>query len=117
MDPILDDGARAGDFILREVEPTIGRRVVTVTGGFFEPGSVLSEAGGKYGPLDPASENIAVVYARIDAEDADVEAAVVITALTSLKASHLAWPEGITDANKAKAIATMNKSHLTVIGE
>lgn len=113
----LHEGARTGDFILREVETTIGRRVVTVTGGFFEPGSVVSESAGKYGPLDPTAANIAVIYAATDAETEDVESAVVIAALTSLKGSHLAWPEGITAADKAKAIATMNKNLLTVIGD
>ena len=116
MAEALHEGSRTGDFILREVEETIGRAVVTLTGGLFEAGSVVSEDAGKYGTLDSAAANIAVIYATVDASEADAEA-VVVKALTSVKGSHLFWPEGITELQKAAALATMSANHLVVVGE
>ena len=122
----LFDQAKRGDFILREVEPTISRDVVTVTGAEFFPGSVLSLDGdGKYGVLDasetstiatsPATAGIAVLYDHVDASEAD-KSALVITRLCSLKANHLAWPESISETDKALALSFMADKLLIVKG-
>lgn len=115
MSQALYEQARAGDFILREVEPTISRDVVTITGGDFQPGSVLSEAGGQYGPLDAAHEDVVVLYTRVDASEA-AQTGLVIARQCSFKSSHLFWPEGISEADKATVLKKMERKLLIVRG-
>lgn len=66
---------------------------------------------GDYEALDPAEDDGAqiaagVLYARTDASTADT-ACVVMKRNAELKADGLVWPEGISDANQARAIAQL----------
>lgn len=115
MSQALYEQARSGDFVLREPEPTISRETVTVTGGDFQPGSVLSESGGKYGVLNAAHDNIVVLWARVDASEQD-KTGLVIARQCSLKSSHLFWPEGLSEADKAAVIEKMKQNALIVRG-
>jgi len=115
MSQALYERARAADFILREVEPSISREVVMISGGDFEPGSILSLSDGKYGPLDVAHEDVVVLYARVDASETDKQG-LVIARQCSLKSSHLFWPEGISEADKAAVMKKMENKLLIVRG-
>lgn len=114
-------GRETADYILTEGNGSISREeIVIAQSGVIEPGTVLGQvtATKKYVALDVAQTDgsqvaVAVNYARIDATNGDVPC--VISARDSeLKKDQLIWPAGITEPQKAAAIAQLEAKHLIV---
>ena len=112
---MLTEGSRPGDFILSEPDSLMSREQITVTGGKFPAGTVLSLASGKYGEPDAEATQHAVLRYPVDASAADQQGSANVR-LTVLKADHLEWPEDITDADKAAIITAMKAQMLIPVG-
>jgi hypothetical protein len=119
----LDEGRHAGEFILSEGNFHISRENVTIDNGAdLAAGTVLGKntASGKYTALDlvstgggggppprpetprPAAAASAEVAAAVIARDAEVNG------------KTLTWPDGISDPDKATAIAQLAALHIIV---
>lgn len=114
-------GRETADYILTEGNGSISREeIVFAQSGVIEPGTVLGQvtATKKYAVLDVAETDgsqvaVAVNYARIDATNGDV-AGVISARDSELKKDQLIWPAGITEPQKAAAIAQLEVKHLIV---
>ena len=114
-------GRETADYIKTEGNGSISRaEVVFAQSGVIEPGTVLGQvtATKKYAVLDVAETDgsqvaVAVNYARIDATNGDV-AGVISARDSELKKDQLIWPAGITEPQKAAAIAQLEVKHLIV---
>ncbi len=112
--PMIEEPARTGEFILSEANGARSRENVTVAQGHtMQPGTVLGvvAASGEYVPLDPSatdgSETAAgVLYDAVDSTGGAVTAVAVVRD-AELKENYLVWPAGITDAQKAAALAQL----------
>lgn len=107
------NGPHACEVILREPEPTISREVVTVTGGYFPVGAVLSKDGERYGELDIASDDLVVLLYPVDAGGEDKKTT-ALARNTSVKEDALAYPEGMSDADKKLVNNQLKKQHIIV---
>lgn len=102
-----------GDLLLVEVAPGWTKQKATLLAGSDYPlGTVLSTLAGKYQALDPAADDgtekaAAVLAERVDATAAD-KPGVVIARGATLELAELVWPAGITDPQKATALAELN---------
>lgn len=112
---MLVEGNRPGDFLYSEPDPLMSREQITVTGGKFPAGAVLSLVAGKYTEPDAEAEAHAVLLYPRDASIDDQTSAAVVR-LAALKADHLEWPDDITAADKAAIIATMKGQMLILRG-
>ncbi len=111
---ILTEGPRNAGYLVSEANGTRSREVVTLEAGhIYLPGAVLGKvtATDKYGPLNPAGNDgsekaAAVLYAGVDATDADKPG--VVTARDSeVQASELIYPAGITPEQTTTALADL----------
>lgn len=102
-----------GDLLLVEVAPGWTKQKGTLLAGSDYPlGSVLSLLAGKYRVLDPAAVDgtekaVAVLAEHVDATAADAPGVVIARGAT-LELTELVWPAGITDPQKATALAELN---------
>ncbi|TBV10253.1 head decoration protein [Stutzerimonas kirkiae] len=107
---------KLGDLLLVEVAPGWTKEKGTLlAGAAYAFGQVLAKVAGKYQVLDPAGEGaaaaaVAVLGEAVDATDGD-QPGVVIARGAVVELTELAWPEGITDAQKANAL-----DELTALG-
>lgn len=107
-----------GDLLLHEVLPPWSRQKGTLTGGNRAMGTVLAKVSGKYQILAPGGTGaekiaVAVLAESVDASAAD-KPAVVIARGAVLAADALVWPAGITDPQKATALAELDALGLVV---
>ncbi len=109
----INEGRHAGEFIVSEGNGRISREVITITGGNFDAGTVLGKitASGKFTNLTPAANDgsqnaAAILFDNARAAAADVKG-VVVARMAEVKAAELVWPAGITDAQKAAALASL----------
>lgn len=102
-----------GDLLLVEVSPGWTRSKATLLAGTDYPlGQVLAKVAGKYQRLDPAGTSAAKKAAAVLAEPIDATAGdqpgVVIARGAVLALAELAWPAGITEAQKTTALDELN---------
>ncbi|MCO6057313.1 head decoration protein [Pseudomonas sp. MOB-449] len=116
--PVLTESRRAGDFVLSEANGNLSRDRIVIDTGVHLPGTVLGQvtATKKFVALDPAAttgaENAAAVLRdHADATDGDVNA-VGYVRLAEVRADMLVWPAGISDNDKAEALAALATAHL-----
>lgn len=118
MARVLHEGRHPGAYIVGEVE-FLAREVVTFAeGAALEPGTVVASltSGGKYVPLDPDGEDgsqtaAAISFGHVDASDSDVDG-VVTARLTAINEAELLWPDGITEQQKAAALASLAAKYI-----
>lgn len=107
---------KLGDLLLVEVAPGWTKEKGTLLAGTaYAFGQVLAKVSGKYQVLDPAGsaaakKAVAVLGKAVDATEGD-KPGVVIARGAVVELSELAWPAGITDAQKATAL-----DELTALG-
>lgn len=115
MTTFIETLPHAGGFLIQEGNGDISREVITIASGAgkLRTAAVLGRvtASKKYAPLDPAandgSQNAAAILFRdADATSADAEATGIVR-LATVTAAELVWPAGITDAQKAAALASL----------
>lgn len=104
---VLSETQHAGGFLVWEVLRDFTRETVTLAAGSGKllPGTVLGKVttGGKYTALAPGATNgsqnaAGVLWAAVDASDADRAAVVIVRGPAILNRSELTLPEGITEA-------------------
>ena len=104
---ILSETQHAGGFLVWEVLRDFTRETVTLAAGSGKllPGTVLGKVttGGKYTALAPGATNgsqnaAGVLWAAVDASDADRAAVVIVRGPAILNRSELTLPDGITEA-------------------
>ena len=119
----ITEPARTGEFILSEANGARSRENIKVAAGAgqLEPGTVLGivAASGEYVPLNPSatdgSEQAAgILYAAVDASGSTAVDAVAIVRDAEVKGGELVWPGGITDAQKATAVAQLGATGIIV---
>lgn len=125
---LTDNGKREGAYIISEADGATGMRSrdrgTLAAGVIGMSGMVLgqvSEAGpdnGKFTPLDTAAtdgtgEARAILFTSADASDNDAPA-VVHTRECEVSDHELIWPAGISDADKAVAIAELEANGIIV---
>lgn len=85
---------------------------VPLSGGAFVLGQVVAKAAGKYVELDPAAVDDTAVAAGVVAEDTDATDDDVVGPVIARGAlvltTGLVWPAGITDNQKALALAQLD---------
>lgn len=75
----------------------------------------VTVTGGDYEALDPAATTgeqtaAAILFGAVDASVADAAGVALVRGPATVKATELVWPEGISDANKAIALAKLAKA-------
>jgi hypothetical protein len=104
---VLSETQHAGGFLVWEVLRDFTRETVTLAAGSGKllPGTVLGKVttGGKYTALAPGATNgsqnaAGVLWAAVDASDADRAAVVIVRGPAILNRSELTLPDGITEA-------------------
>lgn len=73
----------------------------------------IAVSGGDYEILDPAEDDGAqlaagILYGAVDATSADAVGVALVRGPAIIASAALAWPDGISDANKAAALARLN---------
>lgn len=109
------------EFLLSEGNGQISRETITVAEGQkLEAGTVLGKitASGFYTQLDPAAADgseaaAAILIAACDATDADTKAA-VIARDAEVSDARLTWPVGISQPEKASAVAELAAMNIHV---
>jgi hypothetical protein len=107
---------KLGDLLLVEVAPGWTKEKATLLAGTaYAFGQVLAKVSGKYQVLDPAGTGAAkkaaaVLGEAVDATDGD-RPGVVIARGAVVDLTELAWPQSITDVQKATAL-----DELTALG-
>jgi hypothetical protein len=98
------------DVLIREFEG-FTNRTVTFAGGVFVMGQVVAKLNGNYVPLVPAANDDSAKAAGICLVNVDASAAnksgLAAVKLAQLMPEGLVWPAGITDAQKAIAVAQL----------
>lgn len=100
----------------------IGGFTIAAGGTAFVEGDsftvTVSQGNGEFTSLDPDADDGSQVASAILFNDVDAKSAakkgVLITRLATVSQSRLIWPEGITDGQKAAAIADLASNHLLV---
>ncbi|WP_445364902.1 head decoration protein (plasmid) [Microbulbifer sp. ANSA001] len=116
MATITENLNRPGAHILRELDVQMSREAgVTITGGNYKAGTVMAKitASGKLTQLNPSANDgsekaCAVLYRDVDASAGD-KPGTVNSCLAIYHGYLLGWPNGITDAQKAKAIEDLGE--------
>lgn len=119
--PELIEGKHAGEFIAYEAPHYMSREEVTVLSGeSVVVGEVVGKvtASGKVVPLAPAAVDgsevaFGIMVDAVDASAADADG-IVINYHAVVQDADLTWPAGITDVQKATAIAELRKSGVQV---
>ena len=115
MSAVLSEPLNLGDLLKYEAPNLYSRDRVTVTSGQNLPlGTVLGivTASGKYKQIDPSAEDGTQVAAGVllqgcDATLADRDNGLVVARHAIVSDHALQWPEAITAAEKASAIAQL----------
>jgi len=102
-----------GDLLLVEVSPGWTKeKAVLLAGTDYPLGQVLAKAAGKYQALNPAGADGAEKAAAVLGEHVDATAGdksgVVIARGAVVTLAELAWPAGITEAQKTAALDELN---------
>lgn len=108
------ENPHGGEFILREVDAEISRDEITLASGqSLLAGAVLGAiaASGKYKEFDPAAVDgsqtaAAILFAETDASAGDKKT-VAVARLAAIKSASLLWKTGVTDNQKAAALASL----------
>jgi len=118
MARVFHEGRHAGAYIVGEVEFLARSLAIVAAGAVIEPGTVLAQvtATRKLVPLNPAGDDgsqtaFAINFDHVNAADADVPA-VVTSRLTAINEAELLWPAGITDVQKAAALAQLETKNI-----
>lgn len=102
-----------GDLLLVEVSPGWTKeKAVLLAGTDYPLGQVLAKVAGKYQALNPAGADGAEKAAAVLGEHVDANAGdkpgVVIARGAVVTLAELAWPVGITEAQKTAALDELN---------
>ena len=108
------ESTHPGEFLISEANGDLSRENVTLLSGQnLASGAVLGKitVGGKYKEFDPAASDgsetaAAILFGEIDASAGDKDA-VIIDGLAPVIKSLLVWKTGITDDQKATALAAL----------
>jgi len=99
--------------MVSESRGTRSREAITVAGETLGAGTVLGRitSTGEYAAVNPEASDgseaaAAVLYAAVDASAAAAPA-VIIARSAEVNAAELVWPEGITPAQQAAAVADL----------
>ncbi|MBO6775862.1 MAG: head decoration protein [Marinibacterium sp.] len=112
----LTEGKHAGGFLVWEVLRDYIRETVTIASGAgkLAPGTVLGKitTGGKYTVLTPGATNgsqnaAGIVWAGVDATDADAPGVVVLRGPAIVNRHEIIWPEGATEAQITAATTAL----------
>jgi len=111
---ILTERNHPGCFMVSEARGTRSREAITVAAGEgLGAGTVLGRitSTGEYAALDPDATDgsqtaVAVLYAAVDASAAAAPG-VAVARSAEVNAAELVWPEGITPAQQAAAVADL----------
>jgi hypothetical protein len=114
--PTFQQPKSLNDLLLSEPISGLTKESVVLSGGNIEIGTVLGKLGSAYKPLAPgggdSTETAAAVSAvAVDASVEDVPG-VVIRRLAAVSLEQLVWPSGITEAQKATALAELGALHI-----
>ena len=108
------------DILLAELTMISRDRVTIASGASLALGTVLGKvtASGKYKTLAPAASDgtqtaVAVLAEAVDATAAD-KPGMVVTRVAALASAGLVWPGGITDPQKATALAALDARGIVV---
>jgi hypothetical protein len=107
---------RPGAHLIQTV-PKLSQDDVVLSGGQFVHGEVLGEIDGIHTKLnaDPegttAIEAVGICFSRVDATDQD-QPGLAHTRLTAVSESHLVWPDGATEAQKAAWLDELAARHI-----
>ena len=101
------------DVLTVEVAQGWTKETAILTGGVaYVRGTVLAKVSGKYQALDPAASGDGKVAAGVLGDPVDTTAGdaqgLVIARGAVVNLDALGWPAGITDAQKAKALADLD---------
>lgn len=120
MSTVFTEGRHAGEHLVSEANGNLSRDVVTITGGDYQPGTVLGQitASKKFtqltiGASDGSQNAIAVLFDTALAASADVSQ-VVHARACEVNDLCLTWPAGITEVQKAAAIAALVAKQIIV---
>ncbi len=120
MSTVFTEGRHAGEHLVSEANGNLSRDVVTVTGGDYAPGTVLGQitASKKFTQLAPSASDgsqnaVAILFDTALAASADVSQ-VVHARSCEVNDLCLTWPAGITDSQKATALAALVTKQIIV---
>lgn len=107
----LTEGRHSGEFLLSTGNGNISFDNATLAEGNLAAGTVLGIVDGDYVALDPGSsgddaEAVAILLSKTDATD-DPKPCAVVARQAEVIGAALVWPEGISDPDKATAIAEL----------
>ena len=112
--PTLSELRHTGGFLVWEALRDYCRETVVLTGGDFDPGTVLGKitASGKYAAHNPGASNgtqtaAAVLWDRVDASAADANAVVLIRGPAIVNRHEIAIPGAPTEPQIAAAHAAL----------
>jgi len=112
----LTEGKHAGGFLTWEVLRDYTRETVTIASGVgkLEPGTVLGRitTGGKYTGLTSGASNgsqnaAGILWAGVDASDADAPGVVILRGPAIVNRHELIWPDGATEAQITTATTAL----------
>ena len=111
---IITEQPHSGEYLLWEADRQVARDRVTLTGGqLLYPGTVLGKitASGKVTQLDPdasdgSEDACGVLYYRVNARSND-QPTIMTCRQCEVASLALIWPDGISDNQKAAAIAQL----------
>lgn len=107
------------DLLVRDIEPEISRERVTVLAGagadrVLEMGTVIAKvtASGKFVQLNPAGADGSqtawgILAEKVTAPDGVDAKGIALARLVAVRSAKVIWPAGISDANKAAALAAL----------
>jgi hypothetical protein len=107
---VMTEGRHTGEFILSEEQGNYARDNATLLEGQnLEAGTVVSKDGDdKYSMFTVGGDAVAgILYANVDATDADTPCVVMVRGPLEVIADALVWESGISDQDKATAVAAL----------
>ena len=118
--PTFNQPKTLADLLIVAVAPNWTKQRLTFAAGTVASiGTVLAKVSGKLQPLDPAGTGAAKVAHAVAAEKVDATAAdtvgLAIPRGATLDIDELVWPEGITEAQKATALAELESRGIVAL--
>lgn len=116
--PTFNQPKTLADLLIVEVaQGWTKQRLAYAAGAAHVMGTVLAKVSGKLQALDPAGAGAAKVAYAVAAEKVDASASdtsgLTIARGATLDIDELVWPEGITDVQKAAALAELDARGIT----
>ena len=103
--------SRTAEFLVKDWDPSFNRETIVInTGQNLADGAVLGQiTEGDFEQFDPTSDTgieiaVAILFGAVDATAAPAPGVALTKGPAIVKVSSLAWPDGISDANKLVAL-------------